>query len=74
MSAREAILGRLRAPQVEAPLPNVQAWYAAHRRVEDASQRVSRLRQMLEAVHTEVHDTTDAGWPALLLRIAAVKG
>ena len=74
MSAREAILGRLRAPQVETPLPDVQAWYAAHRRVEDASQRVSRLRQMLEAVHTEVHDTTDAGWPALLLRIAAVKG
>ena len=74
MSAREAILGRLRAPQVEAPLPDVQAWYAAHRRSENPSQRVSRLRQMLEAVHTEVHDTSDAGWPALLLRIAAAKG
>ena len=74
MSAREAILGRLRAPQVEAPLPDVQAWYAAHRRAENPLQRVSRLRQALEAVHTEVHDTTDAGWPALLLRIAAAKG
>ena len=74
MSAREAILGRLRAPQVEAPLPDVQAWYAAHRRAENPSQRIRRLRQMLEAVHTEVHDTSDAGWPALLLRIAAAKG
>jgi L-lactate dehydrogenase complex protein LldG len=32
------------------------------------------LRQALEAVHTEVHDTTDAAWPALLLSIAAAKG
>lgn len=74
MSAREAILARLRVPQVEAPRPDVQAWYATHRRTEDRSQRVSRLRKALEAVHTEVHDTTDAGWPALLLRIAAAKG
>ena len=34
-------------------------------------QRVPRLRQLMEAVHTETHLTTLAAWPALLERLLA---
>ena len=76
MSAREIILGRLRAAKVtEVPaLPVMQDWYAAHQRNEDALRRIERLRSALEAVHTEVHDTTSSDWPALLLQLASAKG
>jgi len=75
-SARSSILARLRATATpEAlPLPEVKAWFDAHQRHEDSAQRVSRLRAALEAVKTEVHDTTEADWPELLLRLAAAKG
>lgn len=36
-------------------------------------QRVPRLRQLMEAVHTETHLTTLAAWPALLERLLAEK-
>lgn len=76
MSAREAILKRLRtsAPTALPSLPDVTGWFATHRRSEDATQRISRLRSALEAVQAQVHDTTDAAWPDLLLRLAASKG
>jgi len=76
ISARDLILQRLRATSIpEKPaLPDVTTWFADHRRQEDQSQRVARLRAALEAVKTEVHDTTDADWPQLLLRLAAAKG
>jgi L-lactate dehydrogenase complex protein LldG len=76
MSARERILGRLRATSIpEKPaLPDVAGWFDAHRRQEDLPQRITRLRNALEAVHAEVHDTTAAGWPDLLLQIATAKG
>jgi L-lactate dehydrogenase complex protein LldG len=76
VSARESILGRLRATPISTPvpLPDVDAWFAAHQRQEDLPQRIRRLRSALEAVHTEVHDTTEADWPALLARLAAAKG
>ncbi|MBI5922564.1 MAG: lactate utilization protein [Betaproteobacteria bacterium] len=74
MSARERILERLRAaPSLPEVLPDVAGWFAAHRRNEDLAQRVARLRSGLEGYHAEVHDTTDADWPDLLLRIAATK-
>jgi L-lactate dehydrogenase complex protein LldG len=75
-AARERILGSLRAAPVaaEMPLPDVESWFASHRRNEDRTQRISRLRAGLEAAHAEVHDTTAADWPAVLLRIAAAKG
>jgi L-lactate dehydrogenase complex protein LldG len=74
MSARAAILGRLQkpAPQV-LPLPDVAGWYAAHHRNENNPQRIARLRNALEAVHTEVHETTRADWANLFLRIADTK-
>ena len=76
MSARANILARLRAPRLpQAPVvPDVDGWYAAHRRNEDTAQRTARLRTALEAVHTEVHDTTAAAWPDKLLSIATAKG
>ena len=75
MSARENILGRLRATSTTIPaLPDVASWYGSHRRNEDVTQRVTRLRDALEAVHTEVHDTTQSKWPDLLLSLAGKKG
>lgn len=76
MSARDKILGRLRAAPVSAPvdLPDVAGWYAAHRRSEDPAARSVRLRAALEAVHTEVHDVTTVDWVDTLVRIAAAKG
>jgi L-lactate dehydrogenase complex protein LldG len=75
MSARENILGRLRAVSTNPPnLPDVGNWYDCHRRDEDFAQRAVRLRVALEAVHTEVHDTTLSDWPDLLLGIASNKG
>lgn len=75
-NARSSILARLRTPATPAPLPlpDVGAWFEAHQRHEDNAQRVSRLRAALEAVKTEVHDTTAAEWPELLLRLVAAKG
>jgi L-lactate dehydrogenase complex protein LldG len=83
MSARDSILGRLRAANAtvgQAPssaqpaLPDVKAWFDAHQRGEDLAQRVARLRTALEAVKTEVHDTTEANWVERLLGIAKTKG
>ena len=75
-SARDSILQRLRATTIkELPaLPDVNTWFTNHRRQEDQGQRVARLKAALEAVKTEVHDTTEADWPELLLRLAAAKG
>ncbi|MBE0474712.1 lactate utilization protein [Rhodoferax sp.] len=75
-NARSSILARLRAPATPAPLPlpAVSAWFDAHQRHEDSAQRVARWRAALEAVKTEVHDTTVADWPELLLRLMAEKG
>lgn len=74
--ARSSILARLRAPVRPAPLPlpDVKAWFESHQRFEDNAQRVSRLRAALEAVKTEVHDTTAADWPDLVLRLVTAKG
>ena len=38
-----------------------------------AEQRVVRLRQLMEAVHTETHLTTTSAWPALLEQLLADK-
>lgn len=76
MSARDAILARLRAtPMAKAPvLPDVALWFAAHHRQEDLAQRTARLRTALEAARTEIHDVTPASWTTVLLEIAAAKG
>ncbi|WP_394374924.1 lactate utilization protein C [Stutzerimonas frequens] len=68
MSAKANILAKLKK-SLEGTTPIVddydeslvtQPWSYA------PEQRIARLRQLMEAVHTEIHLTTDAGWPALL--------
>ena len=75
-TARENILGRLRSTTISdrPSLPDVKAWFDAHRRKEDLPQRISRLRTAMEAVKTEFHDVTEANWPEVLLRVVAAKG
>ena len=78
--ARAAILGRLHdaittRPTVPAAAPpEVKAWYDQQRLQEDSAQRTARLRAAMQSVKTEVHETTDALWPELLVRIAKAKG
>ena len=74
MSAREHILARLRqAPAgAPAPLPDVTAWFSATA-AEGLAARTARFRTQIEAAHAEVHETDDAGWPALVLELAAQK-
>ncbi len=76
MSAREQILNRLRSATVgtHQALPDVSAWFGAHRRTENMAQRTTRLRAALEAVHTEIHDVTHDNWTAVLFDIAVAKG
>ena len=76
MSARDQILARLRATAITTmpTLPDVAAWFDAHGRNENSTQRAARLRTALEAVKTEVHDVTHANWATVLLAIAASKG
>jgi len=76
MSARDSILARLCATPIAnpPPLPDVKPWFDARRRDEQPAQRVARLCAAMEAVKTEVHETTASAWPDLLLRLAAAKG
>jgi L-lactate dehydrogenase complex protein LldG len=75
MSAREAIFGKLRAAAVaDAPaLPDVAAWFAARRRTENTADRATRVRNALEAVHTEVHTVTRDNWTTTLLKLCTDK-
>lgn len=77
MSARDQILGKLRASPVAAPMPvapDVTAWYTGHTAPDLLEQRVARLRQALQAVRAEVVDVTPANWAGVLLRLLAAKG
>jgi L-lactate dehydrogenase complex protein LldG len=75
MTARENILARLRkAPAgAPAPLPDVGSWFAATA-TEDTSTRTARFKANIEGAHAEVHETSEADWPALLFELAAQKG
>ena len=75
MSARESILARLRATTIVHPpaQPDVKSWVAAQQRDEPLAQRVQRLRAAMQAVKTEVHDTTTSDWADLLMCLAAAK-
>jgi L-lactate dehydrogenase complex protein LldG len=75
MTARENILARLRkAPAgAPAPLPDVGSWFAATV-AKDATERTARFKANIEAAHAEVHETSEADWPALLFDLAAQKG
>ncbi len=73
MSARANILAKLRSSlQGTQPIADdydvnlvTEPWRYP------AGERVARLRQLMEAVHTETHLTRAAEWPALLERLLA---
>ena len=76
MSARDNILRRLSSVNVGAlpKLPDEAKWFVTHRRTEDNSERVVRLRAALEAAHAELYDVTEADWVSVLLGVVAKKG
>jgi L-lactate dehydrogenase complex protein LldG len=61
MSARDAILGRLRAAQVSA-LPAPAAWTPPTTSAEDPTALAERMVGHLEAAHAHVVLTTESGW------------
>jgi L-lactate dehydrogenase complex protein LldG len=69
ISARDRILGRLKAGPVQA-LPERPDWTPP--RYGEA--RVARFRAMLEASHADVHSVSASDWPARLKVILANKG
>ena len=69
MTARDKILGRLRAADCKPlPMPDVAAFYA-QRLHEDLPTRVERLALNLSNAMAEVHRTTTAELPAALARV-----
>lgn len=75
MSARERILGKLKATMPATPpaLPDVAAWFATHRVVESAADKAKRFRACIELAHAEVHAVTSATWLATLREILVAK-
>ena len=63
--ARTAILGRLRAAGETGPLPALDT-AVLERRQWPATERVVRLRNGMESVHTEFLDATPGTWPAVV--------
>ena len=76
MSARDRILGRLRAAPAGSPaeLPDLGVWRAMHPPPADASAAIALFRKNIEAARAEVHDTTTQDWPLLLTKLAVAKG
>ena len=75
MSARDRILGRLRAAPKGVPVavPKVAAWHAARPPIGNAAAAIELFRKNITAARAEVHDTTAQDWPLLLARLAAEK-
>ena len=71
MNARQNILAKLRK-SLEGTTPiadNFDEALVTEPWTYAPEQRIARLRQLMEAVHTEVHLSTQAGWPALLAQL-----
>ncbi len=68
MSAKQNILGKLRTSLTgTTPVPdNFDVELVTAPYTYTVEQRIPQLRKLMEAVHTEIHLTTRAGWPALL--------
>jgi L-lactate dehydrogenase complex protein LldG len=74
MSARDRILAKLKAaPNLPKPEPDVAAWFAGHRPVENAAEKVARFRQCIEFAHAEVHAVTTATWLPKLREVLAAR-
>ncbi|NTV11913.1 MAG: LUD domain-containing protein [Zoogloea sp.] len=75
MSARDRILGRLRAarPAEAVCPPEVDTHFAARAVHDDAAGRADRFQRTIEAAHAEVHRVTEAGLPKTLARLLREK-
>ncbi|PKO85400.1 MAG: lactate utilization protein C [Betaproteobacteria bacterium HGW-Betaproteobacteria-12] len=75
MSARDRILGKLKAaaPATAGELPDVAAWYAAHRGTEDVADKARRFRQFIELAHAEVYSVSRGGWLQKLYEVLSAK-
>lgn len=73
--ARNSILTKLRTTRDAHPLPPPASDFApieAKQWAED--ERLPRIRRLMEAVHTEFLDATEADWPAVLREFLAREG
>ncbi|WMJ00738.1 lactate utilization protein C [Pseudomonas chlororaphis subsp. aurantiaca] len=71
MSAKQNILGKLRS-SLNGTTPIVDNFDEAlvtEPYTYSPEQRIPQLRKQMEAVHTEIHQTTSQDWPALLARL-----
>ncbi|EJL08349.1 LutC/YkgG family protein [Pseudomonas chlororaphis] len=71
MSAKQNILGKLRS-SLNGTTPIVDNFDEAlvtEPYTYTPEQRIPQLRKQMEAVHTEIHQTTAQDWPALLARL-----
>ncbi|KAB2924315.1 MAG: lactate utilization protein C [Dechloromonas sp.] len=75
MSARDRILGKLKAaaPASAGELPDVAAWYAAHRGTESVADKARRFRQCIELAHAEVYSVSRGGWLQKLYEVLSAK-
>lgn len=76
MSARDRILAKLRqnAPSTVKAEPDVAGWFAGHRPIESAADKVARFRRCIELAHAEVHAVTPADWLTTLRDVLRAKG
>lgn len=80
MSARDRILGKLRAgltgdsPSTAKALPDVAGWYATHRTAESASDKAKRFRHYIELAHAEVYAVSRGGWRQKLWEVLHARG
>ncbi|UCV02243.1 LutC/YkgG family protein [Dechloromonas denitrificans] len=76
MSARDRILAKLRAgaPSENRSEPDVAGWFASHRPVETAVQKVARFRSCIELAHAEVHAVTPNNWLGKLHAVLHARG
>lgn len=74
MSARDRILAKLKAaPNLPKPEPDVAAWFAGLRPVENTAEKVARFRKHIEFAHAEFHAVTPATWLAKLREVLAAR-
>ncbi|WP_460107621.1 LutC/YkgG family protein [Pseudomonas sp. S3_H04] len=71
MSAKQNILGKLRKSLTgTTPITDdFDVDLVTQPYTYSAEQRIPQLRKLMEAVHTEIHLTSDAEWPALLAQL-----
>lgn len=73
--ARNSILTKLRATRDAHPLtPPVSDFAPIEAKHWSPEERLPRIRRLMEAVHTEFLDATEADWPAVLREFLAREG